>query len=445
MLTTKAPPRILFVSLGNDVASDRIVAAMGRLGARCAILGAPDVFAAQSRFAERVYPLPRRGGSWARGLFLGIGLARIARDFRPDLVIPLDEFSAQSLRDPKLYRRAAREVRALLSASFGSPETFATLCSRHQLVELAASLGIATPTQVPIEDLATARRVVAELGYPIVLKREQTCGGAGVAIVHNDAALADAFRRAAAKAATKRRVQRLLARDVDADSALVLQRHVAGALAFRVLACKDGHVLDGISFRSDCVHPPVTGASTVLTPIERPDMDAAAERLVAELGCSGLVSLDFLLPIDGLAVFIELNARPVASGHLGRLLGHDIYAALLGATCGHRDNAVATTTPPPEQIALFPRELDRDPRSTTLAAGSVLHDIPWDDPASLAAHGRWLAQRHPDDGARLASLLGIEPRTEQPTRRGARLLRVGRAIFAAIESLLDLRGPASAK
>ena len=398
-------PRLLFVSLFNDVASDRIVAAMGRLGARCAVMSTPDAFAAQTPHAERVFPLPRRGGSWRRMLSFHRRFAAAVRSWRPDLVIPLDELSAQVLRGAELYASAGREMRALLEASFGRPDTLA--CDRHRLVAKAAALAIATPTQVAVEHLGEARRVAASLGYPVVLKREQTCGGAGVQIVADEAALDAAFHRAAAKARAKRRVQRMLGRTPAAESPLVLQRFVEGPLAFRVVACKDGRVLDGVSFLSECVHPPVTGASTILQPISRPDMDAAAIALVGALGCSGFVALDFLLPAEGTAVLIEMNPRPVASGHLGALVGHDIYAAML-ASLGAPIRAAEPVAQAPARIALFPRELDRDPSGGgARPAEAMLHDVPWDDAASLAAHAAWLGRRHPEAALRVSHLLGL--------------------------------------
>ena len=431
-------PRLLFVSLFNDVASDRIVTAMGKLGARCAVMSAPDAFAARTPHAERLFPLPRRGGSWTRSLFLGRRLAAARRAFRPDLVIPLDEMSARALRDAKLYARADAGTRALLEASFGRPDTFALSCDRHRIVEMAAALGLATPTQVAVEDLAAAGATAARLGYPVVLKREQTCGGAGVQIVADEAALIAAFQRAAAKAARKRRLQTLLGREVAGDSALVLQRFVTGPLAFRIVACKDGRVLDGVSFLSECVHPPVTGASTILQPIDRTDMDAAATTLVGALGCSGLVALDFLLAATGEAVLIEMNPRPVASGHLGCLVGHDIYAALLDEMRGQPACPAVRATPAPARIALFPRELDREP---TLAARdpALWHDVPWDDPASLAAHAGWLARRHPAEAAQIARLLGVaEPRPRRQRLQAAQIAQ-------ALERLFAFVGPASAK
>ena len=427
-------PRLLFVSLVNDVASDRIVASMRKLGARCAVMSAPDAFAARTAHAEHVFALPRLGGAWTRSLILRRRLAAARRVFAPDMVIPLDEMAAVALRDARLFARSDAALKALLEASFGRPDSFALSCDRHRLIEKAAALGLATPEQVAVADLDAARAVAARLGYPVVLKREQTCGGAGVQIVANEAELITAYRRAATKAARKRRLRALLGRAVASDSALVLQRFVTGPLAFRIVACKDGRVLDGVSFLSDCVHPPVTGASTILQPIERPDMDAAASALVGALGCSGFVALDFLLPADGKAVLIEMNPRPVASGHLGRLVGHDVHAALLDALRGRETAPTAAPVRAPTRIALFPRELDRNPTASLRADPDLLHDVPWDDHAAIAAHAAWLARRHPAFAAYLARMLGITAPEPQGGRPGfadlfqaaTRLLHAGR-------------------
>ena len=326
----------------------------------------------------------------------------------------------------------------MLQTSFGRPETFALACDRHRLVEMAGTLGIATPTQVAVGSLEEARRAAATLGYPVVLKREQTCGGAGVQIVANAAALDAAFNHAATRAEIKRRLQKLLGRAAGTDRPLVLQRFVEGALAFRVVACKDGRVLDGVSFLSECVNPPVTGASTILQPISRPDMDAAAIALVEALGCSGFVALDVLLPAAGPAVLIEMNPRPVASGHLGALVGHDIYAAML-ASLGAPIRSADPVAQAPTRIALFPRELDRDPSGAgARAAEDVLHDVPWNEAASLAAHAAWLSRRHPEAAQRVSRLLGLA--TPVTPRRFDR-----RSLAATLARVLELRGHASAK
>ncbi len=401
-------PRILFVTLLNDVGSDRIVAAMGRSGCDCAVLGPADGFAAQSRFAGARFPLPRLGGSWIRSCGFGARFGRIVRAWRPDLVIPLDDFTARTLRADRVYRTATEEVRALIERSFGAPGGFGIICSRERQIALAAELKIRTPRQRTIVTLRDAADAAAAFGYPVVLKREQTCGGFGVAIVSNEIELARAFSKAFRTATMKRLAQTALRLTTADQNALVMQKYIAGPMAFRVVACAAGTVLDGISFVAACVNPPVTGASTVVRAIDCPEMEAAARSLVAALGCSGLVALDYILSAEG-ASLIEINPRPVASGHLGALYGHDIYRALVDAARGRAVLSSSGLSVGPERIALFPRELDRDPASAFLSAsgGSApMHDLPCDDPEMLKLYGRWLERRHP---RRITSLRRLLP------------------------------------
>ncbi|MGN6536779.1 MAG: hypothetical protein ACTHKQ_13765, partial [Mesorhizobium sp.] len=60
-------PRILFLSLLNNVGLDRIIRAMASNGCECAILSPPGFYCAQTRCAERKFELPRHLGVW-RGL-----------------------------------------------------------------------------------------------------------------------------------------------------------------------------------------------------------------------------------------------------------------------------------------------------------------------------------------------------------------------------------------
>ena len=402
------PPRILFLTLLNDVASDRIVAALGGLGCECAVVGSRKAFAAHSRFARAVFPLPDRGGPWLRSLFLGARLARIVHRWRPDVIVPLDDFSARMLRAGRL-RRGRPEVRALIERSFGRPEFYPAVCSREKIVAMAAELGLRTPHQAAVASLEQAKDVAAAFGYPVVLKREQTCGGFGVAILGDEEALAEAFRKAQRKAAAKRIVQSFFGLDAADQNTLVLQKFVSGPMAFRVVACAEGQVLDGVSFAAERIHPPVTGASTVLRPLERADMDRATAALVAATGCSGYVSLDFILSDEG-ACLIELNPRPVTSGHLGRLYGHDIHAAFAGHLRGAVTKPASSLEPGPASVALFPRELDRDPEGRLIAASpAVFHDVPWDDAGVVDAYAGWLEARHPIHAAGLRHRLRPAP------------------------------------
>jgi hypothetical protein len=389
------PPRLLFVTFTNDPGSDRIVAAMGRLGAHCGVIGSRKAFAAQSRFVKAHFPMPHLGRYLPQDFFLGPRLEEIARDWQPDAVIPLDELAARVLRDRRLYLKATPAVRSLIERSFGAPANFDTACSRQRLMGLAHRLGVRTPGQQPVAGLAKAKSTAADIGYPVVLKREQTCGGAGIAIVRDEDSLARAYRRAWLKATAKSLAGWIPGFRMVEETALSLQRFVGGSLAFRAAACANGIVLDGVNFLAESRNALATAGSTVLCQIEQPEMVEATRTIVAALGCSGFVAFDFILTPDNEAYLIEMNARPIACGHLGALYGHDIYAAMINNLAG-TDFARPICASPPRTIALFPHELDRDPESPLLDSPSeVFHDIPADDPGLVDAYAAWLERRHP--------------------------------------------------
>lgn len=390
------PRRVLFVTLLNDPGSDRVVAEIGRLGADCAVVGPAEAFAAKSRFARQVFALPSRGGSALRSLLLGRRLEAVVRRWSPHLIVPIDDLAARALRDARLFRRAGPELRALLEFSLGAAQFFDVACSRQGLMELARRLGVRTPRTERAPDLASARRAAAALGYPVVLKREMSCGGAGVTILHNEADLARAFRRAWAWAQAKRRLSWIPGFRAVEAAPLSLQEYVPGALGFRVSACAEGTELEGVDFVAERRSPWETGPSTLVRCVAHEAMGEATRKIVAALQCSGFVSLDFIVKDSGEAYLLEMNARPIACGHLGALFGHDILAAALDRGRARRAPRAALPRPP-QVVALFPREIDREPRSADLAAGAgVYHDVPWEDGEIVEAYSVWLDRRHPD-------------------------------------------------
>ncbi len=400
-------PRILFVSIINSVGSERAVAAMGRLGAECAVLSPTGSYPSLTRFAARRFRLlPYRGIRRLGLLTARYRLEAAVSDFQPDRIVPLDDLSAKFLCGNALDPSASWPSRVVLIASLGSPEGFAVACDRRRGMDLAARLGLRTPGHRAVPDAAAARDLAAAWGYPVVLKREHSGGGDGVAIARDRMQLDAAFEATQARGGgwTKRGARvgrRLLWRwaglPFSPDAPPLLQRHVNGVPAMHTLAASEGRVLEGVSFLAERTHPGPTGPSTVVRHIENPEMADTAARLVAALGCSGMLSFDFVLEAGGSdAYLIEVNPRPVAVAGLGRLFGHDVYGAwmaqLRGLSAPPRA-PVAETRP----VALFPHEIVRDPRGLRerLGRDEVLHDAPGDDPDVVEAYARYLAKIHP--------------------------------------------------
>ena len=390
-----AQPRILFLTLSNDIGSDRVVSDLGRHGADCAVLGPAGCYAGLSRFVSTRLSLPRRFGVWASTVRLRHRLARIATAWRPDRVVPVDELSALLLRSIGTAPGTPAHLHDLIVRSLGRPEGYAAACHRLPLMATARQLGIRTPRFGG----ATERRV----SFPAVVKRDHSSGSGGVALVHDAAGLAATLHRFRRRHAFKSGLAALAGYRHGA-APILIQDFVEGSLAMRTVACRDGVVLDGISFNAVQIHPE-KGASTMLQPLDNPEMERAAREIVAALGCSGFVSFDFIVDRDDRAFLIEMNARPIGSTHLGRLFGHDLCAALLGETAV----AAPVTIPLPagQIVALFPKELERDPAGRGLErASAVIHDIPLDEPAVVAAYADHLAGVHPAWGDDLRRRLG---------------------------------------
>ena len=400
--------RILFVTLTNDVGSDRLTAEMGRLGAIVAVLGPAGSFASLSRYVQDRFPLPAGPGAWLSAAALPGYLALAARSWEPDAIVPLDELAALALRTLATTQPGGALGR-LLARSLGRVTGFEAACHRAPLMEVASRCGVQVPrfwtTQggmLPFDADA----------FPLFVKRDHSSGSGGVSLVRNQAELTVALRRARMKHGLKSAVARATGYR-HGEAPILLQQAVTGRLAMHTAVCRDGGVIDGISLRAERAHP-TKGSSTVLAGIEHPQMAEAARTLVAALGCSGFVSFDFILDRDDRAFLIEMNPRPIGSTHLGRLFGHDLCRAFL-------DDAPAAEVAgerlaPGARIALFPKELERDPVSDCLERGSGLyHDVPRDDPAIVEAYLRHLVQATGASDADLRRRLSLR-QTAEPDR-----------------------------
>ena len=401
------PFRVLFVSLTNDVGSSRILVEFARHGAECAVLGEPWFTAACSAYTKRVFPLANRFGAASTRLTARRRLERVVSEWTPDRVVPVDELASHILRQIAVDPSASAAVQDVLTASLGDPEGYPLVANRGRLMLAAREIGARVPRFAIPTNWREARDAGAALGYPFVLKREYTCGGSGVAIVDNPSGYFKDYVAASSKALLKRAAT-LWAGDVGAP--LLAQAFVPGKVAFRAVACDKGRALAGVSYVCERQHPPKTGASTIIRQIDHVEMESSAAALVQRLGCSGFVGFDFMIDGDGAAHLIEMNGRPVGSSHLGVFFGHDLVGSYLADLAGRPAPRPFPKLPKGQLIALFPRELERDPESAdALRRSGVVHDAPWDDPPVLAMQGAALIKRFPDKRAAIEAALANQP------------------------------------
>lgn len=406
--------RILFLALENNMGCERVLAAMAGHGGECAVMSPAGFYCTMTGASVRHFPLPRLHSIWFGALFARPRLEVAVREWAPHLVVPLDDAAAWLLRSLAVAPLISPALRTLLVRSLGSPETYAVATSRLALMEVAAAIGLQKPSHRAATTEADALSTAQAWGYPVVVKTEHSCGGEGIAIACDAKALrsqlASKQPRSLKRRLTlwlKRAAWRLAGFRGGSSDGVLLQSYVPGVPAFRTVATWNGRVLAGISFAAERIHPEPTGASTVVRLVENAEMDRAAIALTAALGCSGLVSYDFMLDeATGRAALIEMNPRCVGSCHLGQLFGHDVCGALAAEVSGAAWPAQPAIVPKSTMIALFPKELERDPDSLYLTSPDVLHDVPTHDHGLVDIYVKRLARLRPARAAEIRAFVG---------------------------------------
>ena len=304
--------------------------------------------------------------------------ARAAAQVRADIVIACEETAVRVLNSADRLMaqvpvdsadaRCLRTVRAWYGGQCWESV-------RSQCVEHAAAAGIRTPRQIIVDPGRTSIADLAGLGSPMLLKWDYSSAGRGI---H----LARCPREAlelAAQAATDRQKDAAM----PADGRMVAQDFIRGAAASVSFSALRGRMLEGFAYTALHHQPEPFGPASVIEVRDHPALIDMARRIVELTGYSGFGGIDAILPEDGSPpVFLEFNARPTQTSHLGGLVGADLCRAMACALEGRPyDGSVGRSAAMP--IALVPAEWVRDPNSRYLRAAH--HDVPWNERRMTAA------------------------------------------------------------
>jgi hypothetical protein len=303
----------------------------------------------------------------------------------PDAVVACDERTVRDLHE--LHRRTAHaSVRSVIERSVGPPSSWETITSRAAVMELAARLGVRVPASMPLPNAAALEEWIHRDDAPFVLKADGSWAGFGVRIISDSRMARDAYQRMTRPASGYLAIREML---LEGDRfgmrawlrrerpAMSVQGYIDGWPANIGVACWGGEVLATSCAESVATHS-ATGPSTVARIIQNREMEDAAQRIVSELGMSGLIGFDFVIEAaTGAAHLIEMNPRntPICGLRLGP--GRDLTEAFV-ARLANRPVRERPSRTDREIVVFFPDTWRLDPSNRFLQ--SEYHDVPWEQP-----------------------------------------------------------------
>jgi predicted ATP-grasp superfamily ATP-dependent carboligase len=238
---------------------------------------------------------------------------------RPGALLVARDSTIEALR-PRRH-----EIERTSSLALAPEGALEVAVSKERTLALAESLGIPSPTSVPIRRPEEAPEAGSRTGFPAVVKPVQSwvqspAGGrrlSSVIVVD-----ADEARIAAERA-------------IRAGGRVVLQQWVRGSREAVSLFCVDGQIRARFAQVAHRMLPPLGGSSIVRESIPLPpDLTAAAEALVVAAGLDGYSEVEFRRDLDGSPFLMEVNPRLSASVELAVRAGVDFPMLLHGWATG---------------------------------------------------------------------------------------------------------------
>ena len=176
--------------------------------------------------------------------------------------------------------------------------------ARARRVMRKAGMPILPGSDGPLDNEDRALKVAKDIGYPVIVKATAGGGGRGMRVVRAAGELSHAVKAAQREAEAAFGVP-----DVYIEKYVESPRHIE----FQILGDHHGSVVH-LGERECSIqrrHQKLIeeSPSPALTPEQREEMEATAERAARAIGYTNAGTFEFLVGPDGAFYFIELNAR----------------------------------------------------------------------------------------------------------------------------------------
>lgn len=213
-----------------------------------------------------------------------------------------------------------------------SPQAISSMGSKlgaRQLMQ-AAGVPVVPGTLEPVREETEARRIAAEIGYPVMLKASAGGGGKGMRLVHGEDELVGALRAARSESARS-----------FGDDAVYIEKFVNKPrhVELQVFGDTFGNFVH--LFERDCSiqrrHQKVVEESPcpVLRPEVRAKMAEVAVRAAKAVGYVGAGTIEFLIDDQQNFYFLEMNTRLQVEHPITELVtGLDLVHAQLRVAAG---------------------------------------------------------------------------------------------------------------
>jgi len=301
----------------------RVARACRALGVRsAAIYSEADVDALHVRMADEAHPC---GPARATESYLDVpAIVAIAKRCGAEAIHPGYGFLSENAE----FAQAVMDAGLVFIGP--SPDVIRAMGGKIAARERmrAAGVPVVPGGREAITSVDEARRLAAELGYPVLVKASAGGGGRGMRRVHDEAELEAALERAASEALA-----------AFGDDTVYLEKYLSGPrhIEIQVLADQQGRTLHlgerecSIQRRHQKLveEAPAFG----MTEAMREAMGRAAVRAAEAVGYVGAGTCEFMLDATGAFYFLEMNTRiqvehPVTEAVTGQdLVAHQIRIA----------------------------------------------------------------------------------------------------------------------